>query len=53
MASGDPYTTLTNTLRSIVYVHYYLRNLDVDYKVIAAGDDVVVLCHARDNATIR
>ncbi len=42
--SGDPITTLGNTLRSICYVSYYLRSLDPRcYRLFVAGDDVMVM----------
>lgn len=46
--SGDPHTTLGNTLRSILYICYYLRKLskkpwcDDRFFITAAGDDVCV-----------
>lgn len=48
--SGDPHTTLGNTLRSLFYAFYYLRDLhptpwdNSEFFIMAAGDDVVVLC---------
>lgn len=44
-ASGDPYTTLFNTLRSITYYAYiyYLDHRKIRYdNLIAAGDDVLL-----------
>jgi len=37
-ASGDPYTTLMNTLKSIVYYKY----INPEANLIAAGDDVIL-----------
>lgn len=43
MASGDPYTTLGNTLRSILYTRYYLRSMpNGSWDCLVAGDDVVI-----------
>jgi hypothetical protein len=45
--SGDPVTTLGNTLRTICYVNYYLRNIPSEhYRIFAAGDDVMVVAEA-------
>lgn len=41
--SGDPHTTLGNTLRNICYMNFYLRDAGFDYQVFAAGDDGVIL----------
>lgn len=41
-ASGDPYTTLFNTLRSLMYYKYCVFETGVQAHVIAAGDDVVI-----------
>jgi len=50
MASGDPYTTLTNTLRSLAYAHFYLTGMTIPYYVLAAGDDVVYLTDSQEHA---
>lgn len=52
MASGDPYTTMMNTLRSLCYTHYYLERSNLQYKVFAAGDDVVIFCRKQDAQTV-
>lgn len=52
MASGDPYTTIMNTWRSICYVSYYLRNETFKTSLLVAGDDVVVLCNEQDMKNI-
>jgi hypothetical protein len=44
MASGDPLTTLGNTIRSVLYAKYYTRNLAVKPFAGAAGDDLFLLC---------
>lgn len=44
MCSGDPYTTLGNTFRQLLYSMYYTRFLTrVDHN--AAGDDSNMPCH--------
>lgn len=43
MASGDPFTTLGNTLRSLLYYKYATRNIVPKPFVMAAGDDVILL----------
>jgi len=43
LCSGDPYTTLTNTLRTLCYMAYYTRHLDIPKFPFAAGDDGVVM----------
>jgi len=44
MASGDPFTTLGNTLRSIFYAMYYLRSIPIENRpfIAAAGDDLIM-----------
>jgi len=42
MCSGDPYTTLGNTFRTICYLRYYTRSAG-PCSCFAAGDDGVVL----------
>jgi len=42
MASGDPFTTLTNTFRSLLYYKYILRHKN-NFFILAAGDDVMIL----------
>jgi len=44
MASGDPFTTLGNTLRSIFYAMYYLRDIEPEARpfIAAAGDDLIM-----------
>lgn len=52
--SGDPMTTLGNTLRSIFYIQYYLRNIDAKrYLLAVAGDDVMIICAREDSREIR
>lgn len=42
--SGDPITTLGNTLRSICYAEYYMRHIPkTQYRLFAAGDDVMII----------
>jgi len=46
--SGNSDTTLMNTVRMVLYIRYcmYLagQEINVDYKLLAKGDDFVVLC---------
>jgi hypothetical protein len=39
MASGDPFTTLFNTFRTILYYKYALRDVYPAPGMVAAGDD--------------
>lgn len=49
LCSGDPYTTLTNTFRSILYSKFYLRNIPSHrYAIFAAGDDVTIFFNEPD-----
>lgn len=50
--SGDPHTTLGNTLRNICYMHYYLRNFGKTYRCFAAGDDGVIICKTEKDAKL-
>lgn len=46
--SGHPTrTTLGNTLRTILYTKFYLR--DIGHQVVVAGDDCVVFCERADS----
>jgi len=42
MASGDPFTTLGNTFRNLIYIAHYCG--EVDARGAAAGDDGVIFC---------
>lgn len=45
MPSGDPFTTITNTLRSIAYYMYWTAQPTAkphEPAVLASGDDVII-----------
>lgn len=48
--SGDPHTTLGNTLRNLAYMRFYLRDFPHDFAPFAAGDDGVILCRTKEHA---
>lgn len=49
--SGHPTrTTLGNTLRTILYTKFYLR--EIDHEVVVSGDDCVVFCERKDASLV-
>lgn len=51
MASGDPFTTLGNTFRSLIYCACYSEGFD--YEAAAAGDDGIIFTTREHASQIR